>query len=249
MHVSKGLHDKFNQQLTPQLQLILRGIKKHQAFTHQPRTHLPITIQILHSMRRLLSKKPPSYGNTMLWATCCLAFFGFLCVSEFTVPHEGSYDSSCHLSLQDIAIDNRDNPRLLQVILKQSKTDPFRKGVTIYIGATDSTICPVKTILSYLAIRGSQIGLLFVTQKGKSLTSHMFSKALDSLLAELNLDKHHFNTHSFRIGAATSAMQAKIPDTYIQMMGHWQNDAYQQYIKTPPTELAKLSKKLVTGHQ
>ena len=59
-------------------------------------------------------------------------------------------------SLQDIAIDNRDNPRLLQVILKQSKANPFRKGVKLYIGATDSTICPVKAILSYLAIRKRQ---------------------------------------------------------------------------------------------
>lgn len=185
----------------------------------------------------------------MIWAACCLAFFGFLRVSEFTVPGVGSYDSYCHLSLQDIAIDNKNNPRLLQLVLKQSKTDPFRKGVKIYIGATDSTVCPVKAVLAYLAMRGSQTGPLFITQTGKGLTRQIFSTALDSLLAELNLDTQHYNTHSFRIGAATSAMQAKIPDTYIQMMGRWQSDAYQRYIKTPPTELAKLSKKLATSHQ
>ena len=48
----------------------------------------------------------------------------------------------------------------------------------------------------------------------------MFSTALNSLFAELNLDIQHYNTHNFCIGAATLAMQAKIPDTYIQMMGH-----------------------------
>ena len=185
MHVSKGLHDKFNQQLTLWLQLILRGIKKHQASSHPPRIRLPIAIHILHSIRRLLSQKPHSYANTMLWAACSLVFFRFLRVSEFTIPHEGSCDPSCHLSLQDIAIDSRDTPRLLQMVLKQSKTDPFRKGVTIYIGTTDSTICPIKTVLSYLAMRGDHRGALFVTQKGKGLTRHMFSTALDSLLAEL----------------------------------------------------------------
>ena len=109
MHVSKGLHDEFTQQLTPRLQLIFRGIKKCQAATHPPRIGLPITIQILHGIHRLLSQKP-SHTNTMLWAACCLAFFGFLCVSEFTIPNERSYDSSCHLSLQDVAIDSRENP-------------------------------------------------------------------------------------------------------------------------------------------
>ena len=98
-------------------------------------------------------------------------------------------------------------------------------------------------------MRGSQTGPLFITQLGKGLTWHMFSMALKSLLAEHKLDVQHYNTHNFRIGAVTSAMQAKIPDTYIQMMGRWQSDAYQQYIKTPPTELAKLSKKLATSHE
>ena len=200
MHVSKGLHNQFNQQLTPRIQLILRGIKKHQASTHSPRIRLPITIQILHSIRRLLSQKPRSHANTMLWAACSLAFFGFLRVSEFTILQEGLYDSSCHLSLQDIAIDSRDTPRLLQVVLKQSKMDPFRQGVTLYVGATDCTICPIKAVLSYLAIRGGHTGPLFITQSGKGLTRHMFTTELDSLLAKLNLNKQITTPTAFASG-------------------------------------------------
>ena len=185
----------------------------------------------------------------MLWAACSLAFFGFLCVGESTIPQEGLYDSSCHLSLQDIVIDNRDTPRLLQVVSKQSMTDPFRQGDTLYVGATDSTIRPIKAVLSYLTIRGGHTRPLFRIQTGKGLTRHKFTTELDSLLAELNLDKQHYNSHSFHSGAATTAMQAKIPETHIQMMGHCHSNAYQQYVNTPPTELAKLSKKLVTVHQ
>ena len=62
-------------------------------------------------------------------------------------------------------------------------------------------------------MRGDHRGALFVTQKGKGLTRHMFSTALDSLLAEISLDQQHYTTHSFRIGAVTTAMQAKIPET------------------------------------
>ena len=69
---------------------------------------------------------------------------------------------------------------------------------------------------------------------------------LDSMLSKLHLDTNCFNTHSFCIGAATSAAHAHIPDTYIKMLGRWQSDTYQCYIKTPPQELAMLSKQLAT---
>jgi len=118
MHITRGLPNEFNQLLSPRLHLTLRYIKRKQASTHPSRTKLPITIDILHKIRSYLSTKPPSYSNTMLWAMCCLAFFGFLWVGEFAIPSENLYDPTMHLSLQDILIDSRDNPHLLQVTLR-----------------------------------------------------------------------------------------------------------------------------------
>jgi len=89
---------------------------------------------------------------------CCLAFFRFLRVGEFTIPTESSYSPSHHLSLQDISVDSRTNPCLLQLLLKQSKTDPFRHGAKVYIGAMDTTICPIRAVLAYLAKRSSRPG-------------------------------------------------------------------------------------------
>jgi len=77
----------------------------------------------------------------------------------------------------------------------------------------------------------------------------MFSSALDTLLTLFKLDCRHYNTHSFRIGAVTSAAQAMIPDSQIKMLGHWQSNAYQCCIKTPHKELANLTKKLATSQQ
>ena len=62
------------------------------------------------------------------------------------------------------------------------------------------------------------------------------------------MDSQCYNTHSFRIGAATTARQVNIPDAIIKMLGRWKSDAYQSYIKTPPQELSKLSKYLVSGY-
>ena len=246
MHVMSGLHQSFSQQLTPRLQLALIGIKRSQAATSPARTRLPITLQLMHNIKRLLSQHPSSYDNIMLWTSCCLAFCGFLRVSEFTVPTQGYYDESTHLSLKDISVDSRSNPRLIKVHIKQSKTDPFRQGVDIYLGATDRPICPVSGILPYLAIRGTHPGPLFITNDGKHLTRLLFSRRINALLESLQVDTTQYNTHSFRIGAATTAAQAHIPEAHIKMLGRWRSDAYQRYIKTPPQELAQLTKRLVS---
>jgi len=149
--------------------------------------------------------------------------------------------------MKDVSVDNQ--PHLLQVAIEQSKTDPFRRGVNIYLGATDSAICPVKSMLAYLALRGGQVGPLFIIKEDRGLTRLAFSSALDSSLSKLKLDHKKYNIHSFQIGAAaTSATQARIPGSQIKMLGRWQSDAYQLYIKTPPVELANLTKQLIGLH-
>jgi len=78
------------------------------------------------------------------------------------------------------------------------------------------------------------------------LTPHLFRSLLFDILNDIGLATDKYNTHSFRIGAATSAKTAGISDLHIKMLGRWQSDAYQHYIKTPPSELAKFSKLLVS---
>ena len=53
MHVLAGLHEHFSKQLTPRLQLVLRGIKKTQSLTSPPRVHLLITLQIMQHIKSL----------------------------------------------------------------------------------------------------------------------------------------------------------------------------------------------------
>ena len=133
---------------------------------------------------------------------------------------------------------------MLQVKIKQSKADHFCKGVNIYLGATERILCPIGGILPYLALRGNYSGPLFMLSDGL-LYQLLFKAALDNLLSALNMDKGKYNTHSFCIGAAK---QANIPHTYIQILEHWRSNVYQHYIKTPPQELAKLSKYITNGY-
>lgn len=84
----------------------------------------------------------------------------------FTVPHLREFDPAASLCLGDVALDDRQNPSMLRVILKQSKTDPFRKGVSIYLGRTHVDLCPVLAVLAYVAICPAVCGPLFVFKDG-----------------------------------------------------------------------------------
>ena len=73
------------------------------------------------------------------------------------MPSDSEYDPAVHLGKQDLAVDN---PKLIRVQIKQSKTDPFRKGVDLFLGRTSSDLCPVTALLRYLVV-GVQRRALF----------------------------------------------------------------------------------------
>jgi len=247
LHTTFSLHSSYAEELTPRLQLVLKGIKKKQLHSKPPKKRLPITTVVMTCMHNIFARTPDNYDSIMMWAACTLSFFGFLRCGEFTVPSEDNFDLEAHLTLQDIAIDDYMNPSTIRARIKQSKTDPFREGVCIFLGKTYQSLYPIKEILSYLTLRGDTHGSLFLTENNKPLTRQKFYSTLESVLQWCGLDRRCYNTHSFRIGAATSAREAGIPDAQIQMLSRWQSNAYKQYIKTPWQNLARLSKQLVSS--
>ena len=126
------MHQTFSSQLTPRVQQVLRGIQKTLTVGKPAKVCLPITINIMVKIKAILSYEPRKYHNTMMWAACCIAFFGFLRCSEFTAPSQEAYEPYTHLSYDDVAVVT--SPTLLILQLKQSKTDPFRTGVTLTLG-------------------------------------------------------------------------------------------------------------------
>ena len=238
---------ELSEQLTPRLEMVLKGIKKEKSLI-APCKRLPITIDIMAKIKGTLNLKPTDHDSLMMWAACALAFFGFLRCSKFTVPSQEEYSPDAHLSPQDLSIDSRSSPTMIQVTIKQSKTDPFRVGCKLCLGKTGSDICPLSAILPYLALRGSSYGPLFVSLNGSYLTRSRFADLLSQILQKAGVDSTGYNTHSFRISAATTAKANGISDVHIKMLGRWQSSAYQLYIRTPQEQLAKLSKQLVINN-
>ena len=57
------------------------------------------------------------------------------------------------------------------------------------------------------------------------------------LLQQAGYQQCLYSSHSFRIGAATTAAAAGLPAWLIKSLGRWSSDAYQTYIQCQPETL------------
>ena len=233
LHLSLGFDNPFAK--FPRTKLALKGLKREAAPT---RKRLPVTPQILLLIKRHLT---PNYEDLLFWAATLTAFFGFLRVSEFTTS--SSYDPTTDLGPFDIRFDSLADPTSATIVIKASKTDPFKEGTTIALGATGDALCPIRALLEYGMARGAGDGPLFVFKDGCPLTRSRFQSRLKELLALVGVSGD-YTTHSLRIGAATTAAAVGVPDRLIKTMGRWASDAYRVYIRTPLATWARTSASL-----
>ncbi|KIJ41763.1 hypothetical protein M422DRAFT_255073 [Sphaerobolus stellatus SS14] len=172
-----------------------------------------------------------------------LAFAAFLCCREFTLDSKEKFDPSRHLSRGSIQfLPNVSSPTHV-LSIPSSKTDPFRKGVSIVVTAAPGTsTCPVAA-LRYLfeALPADVNSPLFVGEDGQALTRTSFIACVKSAIARLGLDTSKYSGHSFGRGAATTAGAVGYSDYEIQQLGRWRSDAYRLYIDVPRERVLQVS--------
>ena len=134
---------------------------------------------------------------------------------------------------------------MVQVFLRRAKTDPFRKGVNIFLGKLGCDICPVTALTNCLVQCPQQQGSVFIYANGSPLLRSEFIK-LKKALSHARIDERKYSGHSFRIVVATSVVAAaSVPDHMIKMMGRWESSAYLLYVRMPCEYPAALSKVLI----
>lgn len=243
LQIASGLPDPALSSFV-RLQYVLKGVQRE----NRPRrreARMPVTPEVLRAVYTTWSRESHDFDRVMLWAAFCLGFFGFMRAGEFTCPSLEAYDS-LKLSVADVAVDSHTSPSKLTVFLKQSKTDPFGAGVTLHLGTTGDTLCPVRAMLGYLAIRPQSAGPLFIFRDGATLSRPRLAQSLHQALRSAGIDDTNFSGHSFRIGAATTAARAGLSDSLIQTLGRWKSSAYTLYIRTPHQTLTAVSATLVS---
>ena len=111
------------------------------------------------------------------------------------------------------------------------------------MAAVQGSLCPVALMREYLQYHPSGSGPLFVWSTGQ----YLIRLDIVNLLRRCFPGSLSLNTHSFRIGGASAAASAGVPDSQIQILGRWSSDAYRRYIHMSDDNIARLCKSLVSG--
>ena len=155
------------------------------------------SLEVLHELKLVWEK----WEALSAGAVGSGAQFLWLLEVRGNVSLEGAhYDESTHLSFEDVEVDKKKEPSSLKVrlkVMKATKTDPFRKGIDVFVGRTGNRLCPVMAMLAYLRERGSAPGPLFHLKNGLSLTRPQFVLGTQKALRCRGISVVSYLGHSF----------------------------------------------------
>ena len=204
---------------------MLQGFKKLRSTSD---SRLPITPSILNDLVNSLSHTVSVHFHRILFkAMYLLAFHAFLRIGELT-----SSGTSKHFLLREHVIVEKDGIQIVFHHFKHSTGQPVRLLISVQ---ENIHLCPVTALSEYLSLRqhGKQDEPLFSFMNGSPISRSFFNSNLQRSLGWAGLSLSAYKSHSFRIGAATTAALKGYSEADIQYMGRWKSDAFKKYIRIP----------------
>ena len=169
-------------------------------------------------------------------------FIGFMRARQVLLNGKDKFDPSYNLSFADVASDSCSKPSFIQLTQKGSKTEPFRKGVSIIIG---SRLCPKEALFKFLMLWGNKDWPLFLQEDGSPLTKPLFIQVREEALKSAGYHEvGKYAGNSFGAGATTTAAMG-IPgfiDKHVRQMGEFGIFALYQNSNTRASVLARCLK-------
>ena len=109
----------------------------------------------------------------------------------------------------------------------------------ITVADTNTSTCPVRALYRYCALVPStnRVGPLFNGGRFAPLSRVHITSVVRLLLQGTSVNQAHYSSHSFRIGATTTAAAARLPASLIKTLGRWKSNAYESYVQFPPYSL------------
>ena len=212
------------------LKLLLDGFKRLLAKPVNRKE--PITPEILQALVQKFDN-----GGLEGVRLCCMVL---LCYAGFL-----RYDELSNLKLCDVEICSSH----VKLFIEKSKTDQFREGAWVVIGATGKSTCPVAMLLKYINCAGlSDLTLSDYLFRPlvmyKSYNKHglrageyslSYSRCLElfkKALGQIGVDSSKFGLHSLRSGGASAAAAVGVPDRLFKRHGRWKSDSSKdRYVK------------------
>lgn len=196
----------------------LRGVRTLAA--RKPRSKFPITPDVLKHLCVAAGDCGLSDHDVIcVRAMFLLAFHAFLRVGELC----GSRHA---LQFSDVRIQQ-------SCITICFPTFKFSAGrcPSVFIPARTTPWCPVRALEFYISCRDRTAAPLFLDAAGQPVTIQQFRLKLAQVDRAAGLKSWGITPHSFRVGAATSAVAIGIPEETIQRMGRWTSRAFLRYIQ------------------
>ena len=220
----------------PLLKRVIDGIKRMRG-EKDLLERRPITRDVLLSILATLDQS--TLIGATLHASFCLAFAAFLRIGEFTWNSgDVNEEFASYFAVRRSVTLHDDH---LEFSLPSSKTDPFRRGVTITVAAANDDACAIRSLRHlFTAFPAAATDPLFFP--GKPFTRYLVTNELRKILRQLGLEGH-YSGHSFRRGAATSARESGLAEHEIQLLGRWKSDSYKLYIVANPTYILNASRR------
>ena len=149
-------------------------------------------------------------------------FFWFLRAGESTTRNRADASGRA-IAISDIALAGP-GEGALQVRIRFSKTVQKGRSTTITINRdASSQLCPINALKSFLMFVQSPPAPLFIHMDKSPLTRFQFQSVLTSTLAQAGYPAERFKTHSFKIGAATTAAICEFDSDSIKVLGRWES--------------------------
>ncbi|KAF5384159.1 hypothetical protein D9615_003180 [Tricholomella constricta] len=244
LHVDEGL--PFAACESETVRRVIRGIKRYRG-ERERSPKLPITPSLLQRLASISGDLSDGF-NVSFDAAIKTAWSGFLRCGEFTLDRGEKFNTSTHLSRGCVTfLPSFAAPTHVRLDLPASKTDPFRKGVSILIAKAPegSTTCAVSALHHLFTSNPQPLDApLFSNPDGSPLTRADFVSTLKQRLTSLGINASLYSGHSFRRGAASAAAAVGFADFEIQLLGRWRSDAYKLYIDVPRERILGLSARL-----
>lgn len=222
----------------PTLQLTLRSISKRHSLTKNLRAPLT-TDKLLVFIRKLRTSWDIPYADRLAYeAVLCFGVLGLCRCGEISTEKTKVFDPAETALRSDMTVfrDADGVPTRLEFWCRSSKTDIFRRSVTIIVDAAgpSAEICPARAVGRYLAAtRGfHQSEPLFRLQDGTYITRARVDSMIKKLAHRAGFDTRNtvWSTHSMRAGGATTLSFLGVPGHIIQLLGRWKSDCYVRYL-------------------
>lgn len=211
---------------------MLKGFHKSKPTT-DPR--LPITPEILSSLLQSLEHTTSSFFTKLLLkAMFILAFCAFLRIGEITKTPNPTQ----HFLLFGNVFTGLDEHQNGYVEINIPHFKHAKSNTTtlrLHQNKNNPCFCPYQSMHNYLKVRkhASPSDPLFSFMDNTPISKQYFTQQLRLALSFCNFDLNRYQSHSFRIGAATTAAARGFSELQIQTMGRWNSNAFRKYIRIP----------------